>query len=84
MTHFFFCVLVICALTSVKQGAVICNAIRTREESMNDQRCSAVLPTTRLDTRLTQSRAGGQWPYLRSFDHLGRSSEAKIKRKTKK
>ena len=48
---------------------------------MNDQRCSAVLPTTRLDTRLTQSRAGGQWPYLRSFDHLGRRSEAKYRKK---
>ena len=32
---------------------------------------------TRPDTRLPKSRAGGQGPYLRSLDHLGRSSEAK-------
>ena len=30
---------------------------------------------TRPDTRLPKSRAGGQGPYLRSPDHLGRSSE---------
>ena len=30
---------------------------------------------TRPDTRLPKSRAGGQEPYLRSLDHLGRSSE---------
>ena len=30
---------------------------------------------TRPDTQLPQSRAGGQKPYLRSLDHLGRSSE---------
>ena len=29
---------------------------------------------TRPDTRLPKSRAGGQGPYLRSLDHLGRSS----------
>ena len=38
---------------------------------------------TRPDTRLPQSRAGGQGPYLRSLDHLGRSSEA-INRKNPK
>ena len=32
---------------------------------------------TRLDTRLPQSRAGGQGPYLRSPEHLGRSGKAK-------
>ena len=32
---------------------------------------------TRPDKRLPQSRAGGQGPYLRSLDHLGRSSEVK-------
>ena len=32
---------------------------------------------TRPDTRLPQSRAGGQGPKLRSLDHLGRSSEVK-------
>ena len=31
---------------------------------------------TRPDTRLPQSRAGGQRLYLRSLNHLGRSSEA--------
>ena len=30
-----------------------------------------------LDTRLPKSRAGGQGPYLRSLDHLGRSSVVK-------
>ena len=35
------------------------------------------LAKTRLDTRLSQSRAGGQGPYLRSHDHLGWSWEAK-------
>ena len=37
---------------------------------------------TRPDTRLPQSRAGGaggQGPYLRSQEHLGRSSEVKAK-----
>ena len=37
------------------------------------------LAKTRLDTRLTQSRVGGQGPYLRSLDHLGRSRGQKIK-----
>ena len=32
---------------------------------------------TRPDTRLAKSRAGGQGPYLRSPDYLGRSSEVK-------
>ena len=32
---------------------------------------------TRPDTRLPQSRAGGQGQYFRSLDHLGWSSEAK-------
>ena len=32
---------------------------------------------TSPDTRLPKSRAGGQGPYLRSPDHLGRSSEVK-------
>ena len=32
---------------------------------------------TRPDTRLPQSRAGGQGPYLRSVEHLSRSSKAK-------
>ena len=32
---------------------------------------------TRLDTRLPHSHAGGQGPYLRSVEHLGRSDIAK-------
>ena len=32
---------------------------------------------TKPDTRLPQSRAGGQGPYLRSVEHLGRSDIAK-------
>ena len=32
---------------------------------------------TRPDTRLPESRAGGQGLFLRSLDHLSRSSEAK-------
>ena len=34
--------------------------------------------------RLPQSRAGGQGPYLRSLDQLGRSSEAKDRKNQKK
>ena len=39
---------------------------------------------TRPDTRLSQSRAGGQGPYLRSLDHLSRSHEAKDHRNPRK
>ena len=39
---------------------------------------------TRPDTRLPQSRAGGQGPYLRSLDHFGRSSEAIDRKNLKK
>ena len=35
------------------------------------------LEKTRPDTRLSKSRAGGQGPYLRLPDILGRSSEVK-------
>ena len=37
----------------------------------------AIEKKTRPDTRLPQSRAGGQGPYLRSPEHLGRSGKAK-------
>ena len=37
-----------------------------------------------IDTRLPQSRAGGQGPYWRSLDHLGRSSEAKYRKNPEK
>ena len=39
---------------------------------------------TRPDTRIPQSHAGGQGLYLRSLDHLGRSSEAKDRKTPKK
>ena len=39
---------------------------------------------TRPETRLAKSRAGGQGLYLRSLDHLGRSSEAKNRKNPKK
>ena len=39
---------------------------------------------TRPDTRLPQSRAGGQGLYLRSLNHLGRSGEAKDCKNQKK
>ena len=39
---------------------------------------------TRPDTRLPQSRVGGQGLYLMSLDHLGRSGEAKNRKKNKK
>ena len=34
---------------------------------------------SRLDTRLPKSRAGGQGPYLRSLDYLGRSEVIEVK-----
>ena len=43
-----------------------------------------LLIATRPDTRLPQSRAGGQGLYLRSLDHLGRSSEPKDRKNPKK
>ena len=39
---------------------------------------------TRPDTQLPQSCVGGQGPYLRSLNHLGRSSEVNDRKKTKK
>ena len=40
------------------------------------------LKKTRPDTRLPQSRAGGQGLYLRSLNHLGRSSKANDSKKS--
>ena len=37
----------------------------------------AAVRKTRLDTWLPMSHAGGEGPYLRSLDHLSRSSEVK-------
>ena len=45
-------------------------SIREREREREREK-------TRPDTRLRKSRAGRQGPYLRSPDHLGRSSEVK-------
>ena len=42
------------------------------------------LKRTRPVTQLPQSRAGGQTPYLRSLDHLGRSSESKDRKNPNK
>ena len=39
---------------------------------------------TRPDTQLPQTHAGGQVPYLRSVEHLRRSSKAKNLKKAKK
>ena len=39
---------------------------------------------TRPDTQLPQSRVCGQGLYLRSLNHLGRSSEAKDRKNLKK
>ena len=39
---------------------------------------------TRPDTRLPQSRAGGQGPYLRALEDLGKSSEDKDHKNIKK
>ena len=46
--------------------------------------CTACWYKTRPDTRLPQSRAGGQGLYLRSLNHLGRSGEAKDCKNQKK
>ena len=37
---------------------------------------------TRPDTRLPQSRVGGQEPFLRSLHHLGRSKDRKNPKRT--
>ena len=42
------------------------------------------LKKTRPSTRLPKSRAGGHGPYLRSLDHLGRSSGVKNKTNVKR
>ena len=45
----------------------------TKQTSAKEKRESE---RNKADTRLPQSHAGGQGPYLRSLDHFGRSSEA--------
>ena len=48
---------------------------KTSEKERRKMLKRLVCHKTRPDTRLLKSRAGGQGPYLRSLDHLGRSSE---------
>ena len=48
----------------------------------NAKRIQMESKSTRPDTRLPQSRADGQGPYLRSLDHLGRGSEAQHRKKS--
>ena len=56
----------------------------TRHVELQYRRESASPRLTRLDIRLPQSCAGGQGPYLRSVEHLGRSGIAKNPINTKK
>ena len=52
---------------------------------LKEERSKAVIFTdNKADTQLPQSRVGGQGLYLRSLYHLGRSSEAKDRKKQKK
>ena len=60
------------------------NDKRNSDEKLCQQTQNLVKEKTRPDTRLTQSRAGGQGPYLRSLDHMGRSSEVKDCKNPKK
>ena len=57
-----------------------------RETWKGEKKCRLIVvpQETRPDTRLPKSRAGGQGPYLRSLDHLGRNSEAKDRKNPKK
>ena len=43
----------------------------------------AILTLDTPDTRLPKSRAGGQGPYLRSIDFLGKSSNVQKEEKSK-
>ena len=47
-------------------------------------KATPICKKTRPDTWPPQSRIGGQGPYLRSLDHLGRSSQAKDRKNPKK
>ena len=63
-----------------------CHTIQYRLKPITCQRDASSPPPkkTRPDTRLPQSRAGGQGPQLRSPDNFGRSSEAKNPKNPKK
>ena len=52
--------------------------------ALTDQQTRTLIIRSRPDTRLSQSRAGGQGPYLRSLDHFGRSIQAKDKKEKQK
>ena len=56
-------------------------SVRTSKLRQSDNKAGR--EGTRLDTQLHKSRAGGQGPYLRSLHHLGRSCEAKDRKKEK-
>ena len=48
-----------------------------KEEKISQEKKRERRKETRPDTRLRKSQASGQGPYLRSLDHLGRSSEVR-------
>ena len=55
------------------------DSLKNQGEEREDQgKAEAKQKQTRPDTRLPKSRAGGQGPYLRSSDCLGRSREVKV------
>ena len=73
-------------LTNLRSEAqFICRLIKLKVSMEKNISSELFLHKTRSDTRLSQSRAGRQGPYLRSLDYLGRYSAAKDrKKKTKK
>ena len=74
-----FCVSQICALPLLQ-----INRQRLTSEIQRERESRREWKETRPDTRLPQSHAGGQGPYLRSLDYLGRGSEAKNRKDKKK
>ena len=50
---------------------------KVKQKQKLQQKRKAANNQVRPDSRLPLSRDGGQGPYLRSQEHLGRSSEAK-------
>ena len=68
----------------VKSEMLLNQVTIRRQFTVTDKRDQLVCYKTRLDTRLPQLRAGGQGLYLKSLNHLGRSSEAKNRKNPKK
>ena len=66
--------------TSLDQN---CSSTEDDYRKKQNKKTSQDQNITRPDTTLPKSRAGGQGPYLRSLDHLGRSSEVQKKIKKK-